>query len=179
MIQLKEIHSSDAELYAYAEHLLVATFPANEYRPLPELRASTDHQENFHMDILLDDETPIGLIANWEFEKFRYIEYFATDATIRNKGYGTQVLQLFCARSPKPVVLEIELPETDEAIRRKGFYERNHFTAWPNEYFQPPLRKEDSYLPLMICCYGELSPAVYFDTVKHTIHTEVYHYNLG
>lgn len=179
MIQLKEIHSSDTELYAYSEHLLMATFPANEYRPLPELRDNTDRQENFHLDILLNDETLIGLIAHWEFEKFRYIEYFAIDASLRNNGYGSQVLKQFCSRSSKPVVLEIELPDTDEAIRRKDFYERNHFVAWPNEYFQPPFRKGDNCLPVMICCYGELSPAVDFDNVKQTLHTEVYHYTLG
>lgn len=176
MIQMKEIHSSDVVQYAYVEQLLVSTFPPNEYRPLPQLKASADYQDNFHLNILLDDENPIGLIAYWDLDKFRYIEYFATDSAIRNKGYGTQVLQLFCNQSDKPVVLEIELPETLEAAHRKGFYERNNFAVWNNVYFQPPMREGDGRLQLLVCCYGELNPDTDFDLVKQTIHQEVYHF---
>lgn len=177
MIQLKEIHSSDTGLYTYIEQLLVSTFPANEYRPLPELKASTDFQEKFHMTILLDDDAAIGLLAYWDFDKFRYIEYFAMDSSVRNKEYGTMALQLLGSQSAKPIVLEIELPDTPDAVRRKEFYERNHFVAWPNDYFQPPLREGEDILPLLVCCYGELDPETDFDIVKRTIHSEVYNFH--
>ena len=176
MIELKEIHSNNTEAYTYVEQLLVSTFPTNEYRPLSELRSNTDHQEKFHLGVLLDDGATIGFIAYWDFDKFRYIEYFAIDSTFRSRGYGTQALQLLHEQTTKPIVLEFELPDTPEAIRRKEFYERNHFVAWPNEYFQPPFRKEDICLPVMICCYGELNPDKDFNQVKRTLHEEVYNF---
>ena len=176
MLQLKEIHTTDVEQYNYIEQLMVGTFPPNEYRPLTELREYTDCRENFHMNVVLDGCNPIGLIAYWDFEKFYYIEYLAMDSSLRNKGYGTKTLQAFCSELDKPVVLEIELPDTEEAIRRKQFYERNHFVAWPNEYFQPPFREGDGLLPVMICCYGNLIPETHFELVKRQIHTEVYNY---
>lgn len=176
MIQFKEIHTKDVEQYNYIEQLMVDTFPPNEYRPLSELRKYTDSREYFHMNIIENGCNSIGFIAYWDFEKFYYIEYFAMDSNLRNKGYGTETLQAFCHKLNKPVVLEIELPNTEDSIRRKEFYERNHFVAWSNEYFQPPFREEDGLLPVMICCYGNLTPEIDFELVKHQIHAEVYNY---
>ena len=161
------------ELYTYVERLLVATFPANEYRPLPELKKMTDGRDNFLMNVLLDASTPVGLIAYWDFEKFYYIEYFATDSHIRNKGYGSQALQILCKQLTKSIILEIELPDTEMAIRRKGFYERNNFVVWPNDYFQPPFREGDGCLPILICCHGELDSERDFEMVKRQIHSDV------
>ena len=61
---------------------------------------------------------------------FRYIEYFATDSSFWNKGYGTQALQTFCNLSDRAVILEIELTEEEMALRRKNFYERNGISRW-------------------------------------------------
>lgn len=70
-----------------------------------------------------------ALIASWDFDDFVFLEHFAVDPARRSGGIGGQMLDAMLAHCGKRACLEAELPETELAARRIGFYERHGFTV--------------------------------------------------
>ena len=109
--------------------LLSQSFPAGERRDAAGQRALLSDSA-YHIDIL---RAPSGgvqaLMAWWDFDDFVFFEHFAVDPACRNGGIGGQMLDALLARYDKPACLEAELPETELAARRIGFYERHGFTV--------------------------------------------------
>lgn len=174
MIDFKRIKTTDVSLYSYMEGLLTTSFPAEEYRPLEELRSYTDNKPHFYNNVILNQGTPIGLLTYWDFTDFHYVEHFAIDPAQRNGGYGKNTLNHLQNLLKSPLILEVENPEEEMAIRRIHFYERQGFTLWETPYLQPPYKEGDSFLPMHLMAYGNLTPDKDFDHVKNTIYREVY-----
>ena len=109
--------------------LLSQSFPAGERRDTAGQRALLSDSA-YRIDIL---RAPSGgvqaLMALWDFDDFVFFEHFAVDPACRNGGIGGQMLDALLARYDKPAYLEAELPETELAARRIGFYERHGFTV--------------------------------------------------
>ena len=174
MINLKRITTSNEKLYAYAEHLLTTSFPLEEYRPLNQWKICTDKQPLFYNNVILSDQTPIGIITFWKFSNFYYVEHFAIDEKLRNQGYGQRVLRILEKDYTKPIILEVEMPTNATAQRRIKFYQNFHFVAWEKEYVQPPYRPNETALPMIIMCRGNLSSHQDFDAVRTKLYQVVY-----
>lgn len=174
MIRLQQIHTSDIHDYQFMESLLVQSFPPEEYRDLQELRKYTDLLDEFHNNIIYDDDTPVGIITYWNFGDFYYIEHFATDPSLRNNGYGKRTLEYVCNLLKLPIVLEVERPTEELAQRRIRFYQRQGFTLWENDYQQPPYKSGDGFLPMYLMVHGSLSATQDFERIKEKIHSQVY-----
>lgn len=174
MITLKEINLADKEAYTYFEEVLQASFPECEYRPLNELRIVTETRDEFHINLVIYKELPIGILSCWDFKDFFYIEHFAIESKKRNGGFGGKTITEFCKKIQKAIVLEVEIPEDEFSRKRIEFYERKGFKLWDNDYQQPPYRKGDHYFPLQIMVYGNLSPEKDFIRIKNTLHREIY-----
>lgn len=174
MISIKRITTKDSQHYNYMEELLTASFPIEEYRDLAVLRAYTDALPIFHCHIILHANTPIGLVTYWDLDSFYYIEHLAIDPNQRNGGYGRKLLNYLSEFLKKPIVLEVEYPTEEMAKRRINFYQREGYTLWEKEYFQPPYRVGQSNLPMYLMVQGELNPQTDFDMVRTKIYREVY-----
>ncbi len=174
MIELKRITSADTEEYAYVEKLLTTSFPLEEYRPLKQWKVLTDSNPLFNNNIVCHDGKFVGLMTIWDFNNFYYIEHFAIDNTLRNGGYGSEVLTLLEELIDKPIILEVEMPTSNTAKRRVGFYQRYKFELWSQEYAQPPYRSTETALPMMLMCRGELNEQKDYDEVVNKMYKEVY-----
>ena len=175
MLRLQRISTADKELYDFMEQLMIASSPPEEYRALDQLRLYTDTQPAFHNNVILDDETPIGLFTYWDFGAFCYGEHFAIDPARRNGGYGKRALEELCRIvHPRPIVLEVEMPVEEMAQRRINFYRRQGFKLWDNPYRQPPYKPGDGYLPMQIMAYGDIDPEQSFEKVRDCIYRHVY-----
>lgn len=174
MLKLQRIHTADKELYNFMEELMKLSFPPEEYRDLEQLREYADTKDNFYCNVILEDNTPVGFFNYWDFDTFYYGEHFAIAPQMRNGGRGKVVLQHLCDTLQRPFVLEVEMPDEPMAIRRIGFYERQGFTLWPNDYRQPPYKQGDSFLPMRLMSYGDLDNVRDYERVKSLIHREVY-----
>lgn len=152
---------------------MVLSFPAEEYRPLEELRLMTDREPAFYNNIVLHGLEPVGLLTYWDLGCFYYGEHFAIDPGMRNGGYGRAAMEWLCARVT-PLVLEVEMPEEEMARRRIGFYQRLGFQLWNNDYLQPPYRKGDRSFPLRLMAYGALDSEKDFAHVRRCIYNKVY-----
>lgn len=168
------IHSNSPE-YPFCERLYQTAFPSTERRNTALQRKVTDTTENFHFHALSVNGKTVGFLTFWEFPRFIYIEHFAIDATMRGQHIGQTVMEHFHKTTPKPIILEVERPDTDIARRRIGFYERCGYTLWRNDYLQPPYQEGQDFLPLYLMCNScTLQADTDFETIKTTLYTHVY-----
>lgn len=176
MIEIKQVHTKDQMHYAFVEELMHLAFPQEERRDTPQQREYSDHHPLFCNNIVLHNQTPIGMISYWNMGDFFYIEHFAISPSLRNSGYGRLVLKALQEKLQAPLVLEVEKPEDEFSIRRIHFYQREGFTLHEEPYIQPPYRPEDSGLPMLLMTWGDLDMAHRFCEVRDTLHRVVYGY---
>lgn len=173
MIEIKRIQTTDIN-YPYMEELMQTAFPIHERRDIATQRLYADTVRSFHNHIITKDETPIGLITYWDFEHFLYIEHFAIDPSLRNKGYGKDVLEIIKEGNKKPIVLEAEEPTDEMSIRRISFYQRAGFVMHEYPYLQPPYRKGDQWFPLKLMTFGNIDMQKMYIHIKEHIYKKVY-----
>lgn len=158
-------------LHPFGEKILSDSFPTEE-RPSIECLRKRAEEEAFHFDIILNDDTPIGILTHWDFPSFTYIEHFAIAEELRNRHLGGEVLDQFIS-SNECVVLEAELPQNEMARRRLNFYQRHGLIIAPYPYIQPAYSPQLSPVPLHILSTKEIS-ADQFEAIKNTLYTAVY-----
>lgn len=148
---LKRITHSAHPMYSAALKLYQASFPQHEQRKRPSQdRILSD--EAYHFGLLYDADVFVGLILYWEQERFLYIEHFCILPEMRNKRYGQKALALL-AEQGKNLILEIDPPQDDISLRRKGFYERCGFVENPFPHVHPPYHEGHAGHPLVIMTY--------------------------
>jgi ribosomal protein S18 acetylase RimI-like enzyme len=154
--------------------IMKASFPESERRTYagqkelladPYYRLITKTNSNNQM---------IAFLAVWEFPLFRFVEHIAVDPAIRGNGIGGKLMAAYIEESLKPILLEVELPDTDLAQRRISFYERLGFLLNPFEYAQPPLQKGQPDIPLKIMSYPQILTEEEFALFKEILYTNVY-----
>lgn len=137
--------------HRYLQMLLpfyVETFPLEERRDTTSLLRMLNEADMFFSAILMDDMV-VGMVAYWKFEKFLYIEHLAVFQSQRRKGIGEGVLNKL-KEEANPILLEVEIPYDEASTRRLAFYQRCGFTALQVYYHQPPYRKGESAVPMML-----------------------------
>ena len=157
------------------EHTFADCYRAGERRDKAGQRALLADSA-YQIDIL---RAPSGgvqaLMASWDFGGFVFFEHFAVDPACRNGGIGGQMLDALLARFDKPACLEAELPETELAARRIGFYERHGFTVNADyPYFQPALTPGGSPIPLHLLTTGGARTPAELRAIETLVHTRVY-----
>lgn len=66
--------------------------------------------------------------------------------------------------------MEVEEPNDEMSTRRIHFYKRLEFTLHKKPYIQPPYRKGDSGLPMLLMTYGDIDMESDFEKVKKTLY---------
>lgn len=171
MIELKLADICDfKEIY----DLMETSFPDDEHR-------SEEGQRALFLDpayrvwiVRTDDNALGGFLSTWEFEGFRFAEHFAVNPSLRGHGLGKEMLTAWLSASPLPAVLEVELPQTDIARRRIGFYKRIGFHLNTFPYIQPPMQKGKNELPLYIMSWPSPVTEEDFAPLKKLIYSRVY-----
>lgn len=128
-------------------------FPLSERRLL-EAQSNVMKVPNYHFDITIIEKQLIGFLLWWEIETYRYIDHFATSVQMRNKGYGKLILEKFMdSNNNKPILLEVELPNSTINQRRIKFYEKIGFKLNQHYYEIPPLNESQAPLQLLLMSY--------------------------
>ena len=179
--QLAGMHCDDTD-FAAARDLYLSAFPREERREVYDWeRLATERSDTFSIRGIYDcrGQRPLwaGFLSTWRFDRFSYVEHFATAPNLRGGGIGTTTLRLLQqAEGDRPIVLEVEPPTTETARRRIAFYERNGFSLCERAYVQPPYRpwEETEGLTLLLMTTAPDFLEEHFDEVRATIHAEVY-----
>lgn len=155
--------------------IMEMSFPQDEYRPYEKQKELFDDPA-YQIYAWVDSKTDAiqGFLAIWEFEEVVFFEHLAVNPAYRNNGIGGKILREVVALSGKMVCLEVELPETEIAARRIGFYERNHFCLNEYAYEQPALSEGCSAVPLLIMTYGRPISEEEFGKIKNLLYRRVY-----
>ena len=110
MIQFEPL--SESRHHHFAKELFESAFPEEERPPFSSLE---DRDDRFHFLVAILDDEPLGILTYWVFEEFAYIEHFAIDREYRGRGLGKATMLAFLAHHSDQVVLETELPSTEQA----------------------------------------------------------------
>lgn len=153
--------------------ILEASFPEDERREYDGQRALLDNRD-YAIYAVKDDEVVKAFITVYEFEDFTFAEHFAVAPEYRNCGLGSAVLELLKGEVKSPICLEVELPETEMAKRRIGFYKRNGFFYNDYPYMQPAYSKDKSPMPLRIMTTEREISWAEFEKVKDVLYRRVY-----
>ena len=148
------------------------SFPKNERRNYKKQKEIIDNPLYSIKPIIKNDL--IGFIATWELSKFTFIEHFALKDSERGKGYGTNFLKEFITNNRKSIILEVELPNTKDAMRRIEFYKKLSFHLNEFEYYQPALNENTSKIPLLIMSYPYKLEKSQFVVIKDELYEKVY-----
>ena len=171
MLQFTELSESGHR--RFAEDLYEEAFPLSER---PTFSAAEHRKEkNFHFLVVTNDDDPIGLFTYWNFEEFNYIEHLAIAPEFRGQGMGKAMVLNFMMEHPEQVVLETELPNTEQAERRLEFYTDLGFTRQSQDYVQPSYHGDKTPdVPMVIMTKYELDDDE-FKEVVDILHQNVYH----
>ncbi len=153
--------------------IMELSFPHDEVRSRAGQRALTE-REVYRIYATRQDGRIVGFLAVYDFSDFAFIEHFAIDPELRGGGLGSAMLAELCEAIGKSICLEAELPETELARRRIGFYERNGFFANPYPYIQPPIEAGRAPVPLCVMSYGRALGREEFERMREVIYREVY-----
>lgn len=159
--------------------LMEKSFPEDEYRPYEEQKALL-LDKRYSIYVLPDSngEEVKAFIAVWRIADFAFLEHFAVNPNYRNQGLGALILKDIKELFACQICLEVELPQTDFAIRRIGFYERNGFFLNHYAYMQPPISGGRHEIPLWVMTSGQAIAEERFEYLKKTIYREVYKYGI-
>lgn len=151
MLTLTDINTKSPD-YQFVETLMHSSFPPDERREDINQRYNVDCNEKMRCLLLKDGDVNVGFFTIWSLSGICYVEHFAIAENLRQRGYGTQSLALLTLTST--LILEVELPSTEEAIKRIAFYERNGFKLSSRPYIQPAYSPEKQSLPMALMTYG-------------------------
>lgn len=171
-MELKRISKAEYDKY-FA--LLEDDFCLEERKTkIDELAAFED--ENFSPNFIYEDGNLIGYACFWEFEDFLFVEHFAILKEMRGTGCGSRFLKEFSENTNKPIILEVELPENEIAIKRIKFYERMGYVINNYPYAQPSYHAGKEPVPMHVMTYkSELEKADYDKFVleiKHVVYNQ-------
>lgn len=165
----------EAACWSAVVALYEAAFPPEERRPTEAWKELAGQSEQFRLLALADADRLTGFISYWDFEYFVYVEHFAVSPQVRGCGWGQQIFKLLQSETGgRPIVLEVEPPETALAVRRIGFYERLGLTLSNVPYMQPPYRPAGEWLKLLLMSTDEDFLGSNADRVKSGIYARVY-----
>lgn len=168
-MELSTINDFDA-IYEIMEE----AFPPIERRTYEKQKALF-HLSHYHVHTLKEKECIKAFISVWEYPDFIFVEHLAIASSYRNQGLGAKLLNEIIAFYKKHVILEVELPQTDLAKRRIGFYERLGFKCNSSYiYEQPPLQHGFEPYPLWLMSYPERIDSTSYKKIKEQLYQDVY-----
>ncbi len=173
-MELRNLDLSDIEEVSFVENLYIESFPPSERRPIEKMLDFYQNNDLFFIDVAVEDGRLVGFLTYWDIDEFIFAEHFAIAPEFRNGGYGRKVMKLF-QKSPKPIILEVELPSTILSERRIGFYQRLGYKLWENVQYQQPAYSVDGLaIPMKLMTYGDLNVERDLIEIRSKIYSIVY-----
>lgn len=167
-MQLERI-TRDSLLFDGVKQIYESSFPPEEKRELNQLLFD---KKNYSLLAAVEDQV-VGFISVWDLGDFVFIEHCAVRKELRVQGVETQVLAEFL-NSHKFVILEVEIPKTEEQYIRTKFYEKIGFKLNLYSYLQPSYGPGKPVVHLHLMSYPEALSERDFEAIRKKIHKTVY-----
>lgn len=150
--------------------ILCEAFPEEEHRSREDHEALMTNPA-YEITYIRENSRIVGFYSLWDLGAFVFMEHFAFDAEYRGKGLGAKYLQALFKELNRPLVLEVEVPATQDAKRRIAFYEAQglHFNRYA--YVQPPLQVMCRAVPMHLMSWPQpLTEEMYHKYKKRLYH---------
>lgn len=156
------------EPHKMAWELYEISFPEYERRTKERHEEILAHPKFFPYHIYENNQF-VGILYFWDWGTLIYGEHLATLPQVRGGGLGAKAIKEFYKIiGQKTLILEIDPPVTDVAIRRQKFYERLGLVTNDYHYVHPSYRANYHPHKLVIMSYPELISQEMFDQFKKT-----------
>lgn len=176
MMHFKRIKTVDNEIFESINLLYEYAFPHHERRSRDAFEKLTLHEDSFVCNAIFDENQQVGFINFWKLDGFIFVEHFAIKEEFRDRKLGAATMKYLMQMAVEPIVLEVEMPHSNDASRRIHFYERLGFYVLSDFYVQPPYHSTDFPTPMLIMSNNYQYCKKHFHAVKEKIYTKVYHF---
>lgn len=163
--------SKDDEMFSEAMKLYGKSFPSHEQREI-ESQKEILKDEEYHFDLIYDNDSFVGIVLYWETSNYIYIEHFCVEPNMRNKKYGEKALELLKEKK-KTVILEIDPPIDEMSIRRKSFYTRVGYKENKFNHIHPPYSQLNKGHSLSVMSYPNLLTEIEYDNFNSYLNDRV------
>lgn len=170
MGELRRLNTGDFDRFY---EVLLDSFPPDELRSRAEHEALLERSD-YSVYAHYEADGPVAFLTVWSMEEFSFVEHFAVRSDRRNSGLGSRLLGQLQSMLGTRLCLEAELPATELACRRIGFYERNGFYKNDYPYVQPPMELGKNPVPM--CIMTTFSPVdeKTYEKLKNHLYKVVY-----
>ncbi len=168
------LHPMKSAQFDTIYQMIIASFPRHEVRPYHVQKEMLDNP-NFHIYVMEDEVGCVkAFISIWDVEDYGFVDHFAVSPNHRNEGLGSGILAEVHQFLGRELFLEVDLPETEIARRRIGFYERNGYTLNPYPYQLPALTADSEAVVLRIMSTGGMLSQEKFQLLHRGLLATVY-----
>lgn len=154
--------------------IMNSSFPCDEYRSYDGQKQLLNNPK-YTIYVVAEDDNINAFIAIHRLDNFAFIEHFAVNPIFRNQGIGSKMLCELKSMLGCQLCLEVELPETQLAVRRIEFYKRNGFFLNNYPYEQPAFSDDKSPVPLLLMTTIHPLNDKEFLQIKKNLYKDVYH----
>ena len=161
--------------------LYLEAFPRDERREWSTINDIIEffklHSDKFNIIIIIFDNQFAGFLSYWDFGTHIYIEHLAIVEQMRSLSLGSQMIRYAMTEICPNILLEVEHPDSPQAIRRIDFYNRLGFYLHKDiTYIQPPYSPRQSPTPLMLMTCGNIRIDTPCDEIITSLKRIVYNY---
>lgn len=153
--------------------ILCEAFPESEHRSREDHLALLENPL-YQLNYIREGERIVGFWTLWDLAPYAFMEHLALSALCRGKGYGTVVFEGLFKTLDRPLILEVERPDTETAARRIAFYERLGLHLNRYDYVQPPLQKGQPPVPMYLMSWPEPLTPEQFEEARRLLYTQAY-----
>lgn len=132
------------------------SFPASEIRSYDMQKALLDRND-YRIKTYKQEGAILGFCAYYQFEEFFFIEHLACTSQSRGLGIGSKLVKEVLEEANwRLVLLEVEIPHSENEKRRVQFYERLGFYLNPHYHYLPPLNEFTPGMELKIMSFSRM-----------------------
>lgn len=172
-MELHMITRPDHPQLAFIRLLYESTFPVQERRDWKQFLHLLQ-EPAMQLSLVMDKDEAIGFVIAWKIGTWYYVEHLAIDPAQRGKKYGEKVMQYILEAGHGRVILEVERIHDTDSQRRVNFYTRLGYTIVNIDYLQPPYRKGEATLPMMLMSHPMISDEQEAKSLAGNIRASVY-----
>ena len=176
-MELQAVTSATDAHLNYIRSLYESTFPVQERRDWPQFLQLLS-EPDMKLSVVMAENEAIGFVIGWQIGNWYYVEHLAIDPLQRGKKYGERVMESVLEAGRGRVILEVERVHDTNSQRRIGFYERLGYSVVNYDYIQPPYRKGEAVLPLLLmsrpAITDEKEAGIIADQIKLMVYERYY-----
>jgi ribosomal protein S18 acetylase RimI-like enzyme len=172
MIKFKPVKTAEDPALVFVKELYHTAFPETERRKWEDLLGLLEKSTDMQMEVIFSNAAPVAFVTSWQFNEWCFIEHLAVTSEQRGKQIGKQIMQQMLMRGK--VLLEVEPPETEDASRRIGFYQRLGLFVLPFEYLQPSYHEADKTYQMNLMTDSKEQEEGYYTEVIAAVKKHVY-----